>query len=137
MLHEIFLKSKLQIMQLKTLTSILEFKNYFLTYSALQTLAPPNLSAFMSFSNTKYFQCFVLQQPKEIKHFKSLSKIFTNRQCTEPGSWLNLVKLCSSRDKHCTTNIDKQRISTDKSSSFESRCYLMLEVHNTLITHPT
>ena len=30
-------------MKLKTSTSILGFKNYFLTYSALQTLVPPNL----------------------------------------------------------------------------------------------
>ena len=26
---------------------------------------------------------------------------------------------------------------TDKSSSFESMCYLMLEIHNTLIADPT
>ena len=41
--HEISLKSKLQIMQLKILASLLGFKNYFLTSSALQTLFPPNL----------------------------------------------------------------------------------------------
>ena len=82
--------------------SILRFKNHFLTYSALQNLVPPNLHAFASFSNTKYFQCFVLQLPKQIKLFKSLSKVCRNRQCTEPGFWLYLAKLCS-RDKHCTT----------------------------------
>ena len=48
--HEIFLKSKLQIMQLKTSTSILGFKNYFLTYSALQTLVPPNLCLLLCLS---------------------------------------------------------------------------------------
>ena len=41
--YEIFLKSKLQIMLLKILTSLLRCKNYFLTYPALQTLFPPNL----------------------------------------------------------------------------------------------
>ena len=30
-------------MKLETLTSILGFKNYFLTYAVLQTLVPPNL----------------------------------------------------------------------------------------------
>ena len=40
---EIFLKPKLQIMWLKILTSLLGFKNYFLTFSALETLTPPNL----------------------------------------------------------------------------------------------
>ena len=48
--HEIFLKSKLQIMKLKTSTSILGFKNYFLTYSALQTLVPPNLCLLLCLS---------------------------------------------------------------------------------------
>ena len=41
--HEIFLKSKLQIMQLKTSISSLEFAKYFLTSSALQALAPRSL----------------------------------------------------------------------------------------------
>ena len=53
--HEIFLKSKLQIMYLKTSISIF-----------------------------------------------NLSKICTNQECTEPGFWLYLAKLCS-RDKHRTT----------------------------------
>ena len=48
--HEIFLKSNLQIMQLKTSTSILGFKNYFLTYSALQTLVPPTLCLLLRLS---------------------------------------------------------------------------------------
>ena len=34
-IHEIFLKSNFQMMELKLSTSILGFKNYFLTYSAL------------------------------------------------------------------------------------------------------
>ena len=32
------------------------------------------MPAFASFSNTKYFQSFVLQWPKQIKRFKSLLK---------------------------------------------------------------
>ena len=115
-INKIFLKSKLQIMKLKISALMLGFKNYFLTYSALQTLVSPNLLL--------HFQCFVLQQPKQIKHFKFLSKICTNRQCTEPGFWLYSAKLCSTLHHSIT----------DKSSSFESRCYLILEVHNTLIT---
>ena len=47
---EIFLKSKLQIMKLKTSTSILGFKKCFLTYSALQTLVPPNLCLLLHLS---------------------------------------------------------------------------------------
>ena len=47
-----FLKSKLQIMKLKTSTSILGFKNYFLTYSALQTLVPPNLCLLLRLSRS-------------------------------------------------------------------------------------
>ena len=38
-----YLESKLQIMELKISTSLLRFKNYFLIYSALQTLVPPDL----------------------------------------------------------------------------------------------
>ena len=45
-----FLKSKLQKMQLKISTSILGFKNYFLTYSALQTLIPQNLCLLLGLS---------------------------------------------------------------------------------------
>ena len=48
--HEIILKSKLQIMKLKTSTSILGFKNYFLTSSALQTLVPPTLCLLLCLS---------------------------------------------------------------------------------------
>ena len=48
--HEIFLKSKLQIMLLKTSVSILGFKKYFLTSSALQTLVPPNLCLLLRLS---------------------------------------------------------------------------------------
>ena len=48
--HEIFLKSNLQIIQLKISTSILGFKNSFLTYSALQTLVPPNLCLLLRLS---------------------------------------------------------------------------------------
>ena len=40
--HKIFLKSKLQIMYLKTSISILGFTKYFLTCSALKTSVPPN-----------------------------------------------------------------------------------------------
>ena len=47
-----FLKSKLQIMKLKTSTSILGFKNYFLTHSALQTLVPPNLCLLLGLSRS-------------------------------------------------------------------------------------
>ena len=45
--HDVFLKSNLQIM---LLTSILGFKNYFLTYSAFQTLVPPNLCLLLRLS---------------------------------------------------------------------------------------
>ena len=48
--YEIFLTYKLQIMQLKTSTSILEFKNYFLTSSAWQSLVPPNLCLLLCLS---------------------------------------------------------------------------------------
>ena len=48
--HEIFLKSKLQIMLLKTSISILGFKNYFPTSSALQSLIPPNLCLLLCLS---------------------------------------------------------------------------------------
>ena len=37
-------------MKLKTSTSILGFKSYFLTYSAWQTLAPPNLCLLLRLS---------------------------------------------------------------------------------------
>ena len=52
--HEIFLKSKLQIMEfrhwLKTSISILGFTKYFLTPLALQTLVPPNLCLLLRLS---------------------------------------------------------------------------------------
>ena len=49
-IYQIFLRSKLQIMKLKTSTSILGFKNYFLTSSALQTLVPPTLCLLLCLS---------------------------------------------------------------------------------------
>ena len=111
--QQIFLKFKLQIIQLKTSISMLRFTKYFLTSSALKTLVPPNLCLlFVLFSNTKYFECFVLRQPNQIKHFKSLSKIYTNRQCTEPGFWPNLAGVQQIQALHHSI--------TDKSSSFES-----------------
>ena len=48
--HEIFLKSRLQIMYLKTSTSILAFTKDFLTSSALQILVPPNLCLLLCLS---------------------------------------------------------------------------------------
>ena len=89
--HEIFLKSKMQIMQLKTLISILGFIKYFPTSSGL-IYVYQIYACFCVFSNTKYFKCFVLQQPKQIKQFKSLSEICTNRLFTEPGFWFYLAK---------------------------------------------
>ena len=44
------MRYKLQIMQLKISTSLLGFKNYFLTNSALQTLVPPNLCLLLRLS---------------------------------------------------------------------------------------
>ena len=44
------MRYKLQIMQLKISTSLLGFKNYFLTNSALQTLVPPNLCLILRLS---------------------------------------------------------------------------------------
>ena len=48
--QEIFLKFRLQIMQLKTSISILVFKNYFLISPVLQTLVPPNLCLLLCLS---------------------------------------------------------------------------------------
>ena len=48
--HEIFLKPKLQIMWLKTSILVLGFTKYFLTFSALQTLVPPNLRLLLRLS---------------------------------------------------------------------------------------
>ena len=42
-------------MKLKTSTSILGFKSYFLTYSAWQTLAPPNLCLLLRLSRILNF----------------------------------------------------------------------------------
>ena len=42
-------------MKLKTSTSILGFKNHFLTYSALQTLVPPNLCLLLRLSRILNF----------------------------------------------------------------------------------
>ena len=49
-LHEIYLKSNLEIMKLKISTSNLESKNYFLNYSALKSLVPPNLCLLLRLS---------------------------------------------------------------------------------------
>ena len=48
--NEIFLKSKMQIMYMKIPNSLLGYKNYFLTYSALQTFVPPNSSLLLRLS---------------------------------------------------------------------------------------
>ena len=53
---------------------------------------------FASLSHTKHFYCFILQWPKQIKVFQSLSKISTHLQYAEPDFSLYLAKL-SSRDK--------------------------------------
>ena len=50
----IFVKSKLQIMWLKTSTSILGFNDYFLTSSALKTLVFPNLCFLLGLSPLLY-----------------------------------------------------------------------------------
>ena len=117
--HEIFLKSKLQIMQLKLQASLLGFKNYFLIYSALQTLVPPNLclllrpSQVVNIFNVSFsFQCFF------IKYFHKSAMHRT---------WA--LALFSKAVIHHSI--------TDKSSSFESRCCLIFGAHNTLITDPT
>ena len=44
------MKPEQQIIKLKTSISVLGIKNYFLTYSALQTLVPPNLCLLLRLS---------------------------------------------------------------------------------------
>ena len=65
---------------MKTSTSILGYKNYFLTYSALQTLVPPNLCLHLrlfrigNIFNVLFPSC--LNRLKTL--IKSLSKLFVD-----------------------------------------------------------
>ena len=60
--HDIFLKSRLQIKYLKTSISILGFTEYCFTSSAFPIFSSTKfMSVFGSFLNTKCFQCFALQ----------------------------------------------------------------------------
>ena len=112
--HKIFLKVKLQIMQFTLVENfIFNFRisqifSYLL--SLLNFSTTEFVFAFAFFSHTKYFQCFVFQQPKQIKRFKTLSKICTRRQWMEPEFRLYLAKLCS-RDKYCITTSLKNFLS--------------------------
>ena len=123
--HEIFLKSNLQIMQLKISTSILGFKNYFLTYSALQTLVPPNLCLFLRLS--QILNIFNVSFSSSLNRLNTLSSY---QKFVQSGNSQILGSVFIQQS--CVVlhhNI------TDKSSYFESRCYLILEVHDTLIAN--
>ena len=101
--HEMFLKSKLQIMYLKTLIFVLGYAKYFLTSSALLTLVPPNLCLLLRLS--RILNIFNVSFSSSLNRLDALSpyqKFCANQQSTEPGLWLYLAKLCS-RDKHCIT----------------------------------
>ena len=112
--HEIFLKSKLQIMQLKTSISILGFKNYFLTSSALQTLVPPNLcvlsclSRILNIFNVSFFDS--LNRLSTVSLIKNFYKLAMQRT-------LVLALFSKAVQQRQTLH---HRI-TDISSSFESR----------------
>ena len=102
--HEIFLKSKLQIMQLKISTSILGFKNYFFTYSALQTLVPRNLCLLLRLSQIlNIFNIFFSSSLNRLNTLRPYQKFVEIGNVQNLGSGLYLAKLCS-RDKHCTHN---------------------------------
>ena len=134
-IYEIFLKSKLQNVFYTLDENFLFNYRIYKTFSYLLSFAnfcPTEfVFPFVSFSHNKHFQCFLLQQPKQIKPFrlKSLQKICTHRKCPEPKFRLYLAKLCS-RDKHWTT------ASLIKVSPLKVDVYLMLEIHNTLFTDP-
>ena len=134
-----FLKSKLQKYNLYTSRKLLfqfwALQNVFLPVQ-LYKLQLHRIYVFFCIILAYYFQhfsqhfySFVLQQPKEIKHFQS-TKICTHRHCAEPEFRLDLAKLCS-KDKHCTT------ASLIKVPLLKVGAYLILEVHNMLFADPT
>ena len=125
--HEIFLKSNLQIMQLKISTSILGFKNYFLTYSALQTLVPPNLCLLLRLSQIlNIFNVSFSSSLNRLSTFSPYQKFVQIGNAQNLGSGFI--------QQSCAVKINTAHSITDKSSCFESRCYLILDIHNTLIT---
>ena len=127
--HEIFLKSKLQKMQLKISTSILAFRNYFLTCSALQTLIPPNLCLLLRLSQIlNIFNVFFSTSRNR------LNTVVIKNMYKSPMHTTWVLALFSSAVQQRYT---QHHSITDKNSSFESRCYLILEVHNTLVRDPT
>ena len=69
--HDMFLKSKLQIMYLKTSISVLGFTKYFLTSSALQTLVPPNLCLLLRLS--RILNIFNVSFSSSLKRSNALS----------------------------------------------------------------
>ena len=69
--HDMFLKSKLQIMYLKTSISVLGFTKYFLTSSALQTLVPPNLCRLLRLS--RILNIFNVSFSSSLKRSNALS----------------------------------------------------------------
>ena len=111
-IHEICLKSKPQIMQLKTSTSILGFKNYFLTYSAMQTLVAPNLCLLL--------RLFQILNIFNVSFSSRLNRLNTLRPYQKFVQISNTQNLGSSFVQQSSTK-QRHRI-TDKSSSFESKC---------------
>ena len=104
----------------KTFSYLLSFANFSSTKS---------IFAFGSFSSTKYFQCFVVQCLNRLNTLSPYQK-FVQIRNDRGGFWLYLAKLCS-RDKHYTT------IELIKVPSLKVGVYLILDVHNTLLTDST
>ena len=114
-------------MQLKISTSILGFKNYFLTYLALQTLVPPN--SYLLLRLSPILNIFNVSFSSSLNRLNTLSPY---QKFVQIGNAQNLGSGCIQQS--CVVEINTDHSITDKSSSFESRCYLIFEVHNTLIT---
>ena len=128
--HEIFLKSKLQITQLKTSISTLGFKKYFLISSDLQTFVPPNLWLLLRLS--RILNIFNISFSCSLNRLNILSpyqKFVQISNAKNLGSGF-IQELCS-RNKHCNT------ASLIKILPLKVGVYLILEVHNALYTDST
>ena len=103
--HEIFLKSNLQIMQLKISTSILGFKNCFLTYSALQTLVPPNLCLLLRLSHI--FNIFNDSFSSSLNRLNTLSLIKNLHKSVMHRTWVHntLITILLKQQRNGTFNV--------------------------------
>ena len=112
--HAIFLKSKLQIIQLKSSISTLGITNLFLTFLAFQSLVPPYSCLFLRLSRIlNIFDVSLSSSLNRLNTFSPFQKFVQIGNAQKLGSAFIL--------QSCLVEIQTAP-EHNKSSSFKSRC---------------